>query len=1072
MRRKLSGLLKSLIPAGLVLVVLLAFAAPGAAADWDLESDTWVATDALGRTLPGIATCGSPKVNKTVGIFYFLWLDVDAGGIYDIGKILAANPTNPAWGPRWAFHHWGESELGYYASVDEYVIRKHCQMLVDAGVDVLCFDTTNAITYNREYSALCAVLQKIRGEGGRTPQICFVVNTDPAATVQKLYDDFYSKNLYPQLWYYWSGKPLLLSPPDGLSSTLLNFFTIRKTWAWNSGVDNWQFMSKYPQQVGYHTSPSSPEEVSVCVAEHPISNIGRSCQSVLNGGTWTPTEPATDQYGLCPTMDQGIYFTQQWSRVGTGAGQVNPPFVFVTGWNEWIAQRFIEGLDYDGISLAGRPLNDGETYFVDAYTQEFSRDIEPMKGGHTDNYYYQLADNVRRYKGVRKAMGPTPATTVAIDGSFSDWDHVQPEYRDTVGDTEHRNSIGYAHANTYVNYTGRNDFVRMKVARDADNIYFHAETSEDITPYTESNWMMLFIDSDCTHSTGWNGYDFLVNFPPSSSTVTTVKANGGGGTWNQVGTASYRVAGNKIEIAVPRSLIGQTGTAKLDFHWADNIQAADDITQFFVSGDSAPNRRFKYRYDTSASGPPFEFGTAGNLEGWSAAHSVGSMSSTGGSMVFNITGADPYVNGPRDPDIDASVYRYIHIRMKSNASDPTAEFFWGTQAQPYHVGGREVAFAVTNDNAFHDYYVDMASNSQWTGFVNTLRLDPSSSSTGHIEVDFIRLLPDVFVPTGSISINSGAATTTSPTVTLTLSAADTGSGVSKMRLSNDNANWTAWEDYSAARQWNLTPGDGAKTVYVQFRDRHMNRSATYSAGIQLLGVPPSGTVLINSGASYSMSASVVLSLSASGPSGVAEMRLCNSGAAWGDWQTYATSKTWPLAPGDGTRTVYAQFRDSFGRVSATAVDSILVDSTAPSGVVAISDGAAYTNSSSAYLVMSVTDAGSGVSQMRFVNSGSPWSAWESFAATKAWILAGSDGTKTVYAQFRDAAGNTSPTSTDTIVLDTVPPGVPPYRPSGYGGVQWANGRLLLDRSVGCDLGYRRIQLPHRDSPRRERCVRR
>src|SRR4029453_3514416 len=29
--------------------------------------------------------------------------------------------------------------------------------------------------------------------------------------------------------------------------------------------------------------------------------------------------------------------------------------------------------------------------FVDEYDHEYSRDCEPMKGGHADNYYYQLA---------------------------------------------------------------------------------------------------------------------------------------------------------------------------------------------------------------------------------------------------------------------------------------------------------------------------------------------------------------------------------------------------------------------------------------------------------------------------------------------------------------------------------------------------------------------------------------------------------------------------------------------------------------------------------------------------------
>jgi hypothetical protein len=32
---------------------------------------------------------------------------------------------------------------------------------------------------------------------------------------------------------------------------------------------------------------------------------------------------------------------------------------------------------------------------------EFTRCIQPMRGGYTDNYYMQMARNIRRYKGVR-----------------------------------------------------------------------------------------------------------------------------------------------------------------------------------------------------------------------------------------------------------------------------------------------------------------------------------------------------------------------------------------------------------------------------------------------------------------------------------------------------------------------------------------------------------------------------------------------------------------------------------------------------------------------------------------------
>ena len=81
------------------------------------------------------------------------------------------------------------------------------------------------------------------------------------------------------------------------------------------------------------------------------------------------------------------WFGKQWER----ALQVDPQFIFITSWNEWIAMRLPE---FNG---RREPV-----MFVDQYTQEYSRDIEPMKGGHGDDYYYQLVSYVRRYKGVRQ----------------------------------------------------------------------------------------------------------------------------------------------------------------------------------------------------------------------------------------------------------------------------------------------------------------------------------------------------------------------------------------------------------------------------------------------------------------------------------------------------------------------------------------------------------------------------------------------------------------------------------------------------------------------------------------------
>jgi hypothetical protein len=52
-----------------------------------------------------------------------------------------------------------------------------------------------------------------------------------------------------------------------------------------------------------------------------------------------------------------------------------------------------------------------------------------------------------------------------------------------------------------------------------------------------------------------------------------------------------------MEIAIPRSLLGIAETnVEFDFHWADNIQALDSVAEFAINGDSAPNRRFNYRF--------------------------------------------------------------------------------------------------------------------------------------------------------------------------------------------------------------------------------------------------------------------------------------------------------------------------------------------------------------------------------------------------------------------------------------------------------------------------------------------
>lgn len=82
---------------------------------------------------------------------------------------------------------------------------------------------------------------------------------------------------------------------------------------------------------------------------------------------------------------------------------------------------------------------------------------------------------------------------------------------------------------------------------------------------------------------------------------------------------------------------------------------------------------------------------------------------------------------------------------------------------------------------------------------------------------------DQTTPTGTVSINSGVASTNTTNVTLTSSASDTGgSNLSQMRFSNDGTTWSDWETYNASKSWTLTSGDGTKNVYAQYRDNAGN----------------------------------------------------------------------------------------------------------------------------------------------------------------------------------------------------------------------------------------------------------
>ena len=312
---------------------------------------------------------------------------------------------------------------------------------------------------------------------------------------------------------------------------------------------------------------------------------------------------------------------------------------------------------------------------------------------------------------------------------------------------------------------------------------------------------------------------------------------------------------------------------------------------------------------------------------------------------------------------------------------------WNNYSTPITIG--------TEDTNILEYYsVDKANNHE-------------IAEMEEIKIDKTR-------PTGGITINSGDIYTTSTSVTLSLTYADTVSEVDKIRYGNDAIlDSQPWEDPSTTKEWNLRPGEGTKTVYYQIKDKAGNISPLESDSIILDTDPPLAAVEINEGDEYTNSTSVILYLQYSDNLGVTQVRYRNYGSAYTEWEQPTDTKNWTLSSGDGNKTVYTQFKDKAG-LTSEITDTIVLDTTPPTGSIKINNGDSDTKSIIVIVTPTADDA-NGVTQMRLKNEGEDWNDWEEVTA-KNWTLTSGLGTKTVFAQFKDSAGSTSTIYSATINL--------------------------------------------------------
>jgi hypothetical protein len=208
------------------------------------------------------------------------------------------------------------------------------------------------------------------------------------------------------------------------------------------------------------------------------------------------------------------------------------------------------------------------------------------------------------------------------------------------------------------------------------------------------------------------------------------------------------------------------------------------------------------------------------------------------------------------------------------------------------------------------------------------------NAAGRTSTDSVTITLDTAPPpTGTVTIAGGAAEIGGVDTTVGVTKPSDASDITHVRLSNDDATWTTFA-YAATIPWRLASGaDGPRTVFAQWRDGAGHWSVSASDGIavnSLVLPPPAGVVKINNGAKATKSTSVTVSISKPAAD-VTKMRLASSLSGLGSatWINYASTKTRTLSSTNGTKRVYVQWRDSTGKVSPAANDSIILDRVLP-----------------------------------------------------------------------------------------------------------------------------------------------
>jgi uncharacterized delta-60 repeat protein len=196
------------------------------------------------------------------------------------------------------------------------------------------------------------------------------------------------------------------------------------------------------------------------------------------------------------------------------------------------------------------------------------------------------------FPGIANAQTP-----ITIDGNFSDWSTFDIVGTDAAGDVGPNDVV---------------DWLTLWARFENGSLMISYQTQKNID-FNNNAWRYgVFLDIDSNPTTGYRGskseYKFGAEYLVEGGTIYRYTGNGTTWAWSSLGSATYAISGNRLEMQIPGATIGMTASSRIKIMLVGNNDAISDFARNDLAGFAYPRDRIVLN---------------GDLTGWSGVTPLG-----------------------------------------------------------------------------------------------------------------------------------------------------------------------------------------------------------------------------------------------------------------------------------------------------------------------------------------------------------------------------------------------------------------------------------------------------------------